>query len=176
MCTLLSPQSPLPQLPCPCSTMVCPRIISQINALSPDPCAASKEAQPASSFRSHSPHSYSPWGGDHEGGQGQPEMQGIIRDTNRGQGTGHGTGTGVRAHLDSRSSCTGFPLGHCAQPSPHPRRNGGPQGGRATAWQEALSHSVPGRPGGHCSGRSAVGEGSQTVTLGPGRGSNPDPG
>lgn len=85
-------------------------------------------------------------------------------------------GTGVREHLGSQPSCTGSPSGGCTRPSPHPRRNGGPQGGRATAWQAALSHSVPGRPGGRYSGRSAVGKRSWAVTQDHSRGSNPDPG
>ena len=87
---------------------------------------------------------------------------------------GQGMGTGVREHLGCRPSCTDSPSGHCTRPSPHPRRNGGPQGGTATAWQEAPSHSGPGRPGGHYSGRSAVGEGSWAVTLDPDRDSKPD--
>lgn len=70
---------------------------------------------------------------------------------------GRGTGTEARQHLGCRPSCTGSPSGHCTRPSPHPRRNGGPQGGTATAWREALSHSGPGRPGGRYSGRSAAG-------------------
>lgn len=64
----------------------------------------------------------------------------------------------TRQHLGSQPRCTDSPGGHHAQPSPHPRRNGDLQGGRATAWQEALSRSVLGRPGGHYSGRNAVGE------------------
>lgn len=64
----------------------------------------------------------------------------------------------MREHLGSQPRCTDSPGGHHVQPSPRPRRNGDLQGGRATAWQEALHHSVPGRPGGHYSGRNAGGE------------------
>lgn len=81
-----------------------------------------------------------------------------VRNGNREQRMGWWRGTGVRAHLRSQPNCTGSLLGDCTGPSPHPRRNGGPQGGRATARQQALSHSVTGRRGGHYSGRSA-GEG-----------------
>lgn len=76
-------------------------------------------------------------------------------------GQGHGD-----THLGSRPRCTGCPVGRCARPSPHPRRSDGPRGGRATAGRRAQSRSAPGRLGGHCSERSAVGEDSW-LSLGP---------
>ena len=81
-----------------------------------------------------------------------------------GERGGHREGPRERRHLGSQPRCTSCPSGRCTGPSCHPRRNGGPQGGRATAWQGALSRSVPGRPGEPCSGRSAVEEGTGRQT------------